>query len=583
MQRRDYPFPEQAAILLAMALLLCLCADWGLPSRQSLALLTHDAPLSGQQKQDLTSQREEFYSRLDASRQAQAHGIVSRLAAREGLALGEWGDAPEGEMTPAQKITAFRAYLLGSMASDERGTYRALSRIKPAAWDFDPKFYVYGGAYLYPAGALIYLGELTGLINVSRDLARYLEHPEHMARVHLAGRGLNIAAFLGVLVLLSLWGRGLGSRALGSLAMLAWALSPLPWWDALSSKPHVYAAFWSLLGLFLLDGYSRDGRKRRVWLAGAALGMAMGSSLPAAALALAFPVFLYKPGGVWPWLRLCLAGWLSMLALFFLTNPYAVLSHQVYLLTVAEHLFGKGWGYGVFNFNNLKGYFSLLTLRDFAFPFMLLALPALIWQALRRDSPLRKLALVLVLLLPLWSLTVSSVGIGMFLAAPLCVLAGWAMQNIFLRKTWAPPAMRTALLALCLLPGLVSLPVQVWAAASAKQPHASLSQWLEAEDAPPEASIGLFEPPDPTRLPAFPFINRHIFIIKKWREGDVPPDLVLVNQWEMEHYWPGHQLRPLYEEAGWAGSPPWPDFIKNIVMFLPERTRNHIRVYRRKP
>ncbi|KMY68735.1 hypothetical protein AAU61_03745 [Desulfocarbo indianensis] len=583
MQRRAYPYPEQAAILLIMALLLCLCADWGLPGRQSLALLTHDAPLSGQQKRDLTSQREEFYDRLDASRRAQADNMVSRLAARKGVSLGEWGEVPESEMTPAQKITAFRAYLLGSMASDERGTYRALSRINPAAWDFDPKFYVYGGAYLYPAGALIYLGKLTGLIQVSRDLAWYLDHPEHMARIHLAGRGLNIAAFLGVLVLLALWGRRLGSRALGTLAMLAWALSPLPWWDALASKPHVYAAFWGLGGLFLLDGHARHGRKWRVWLAGAALGMAMGSSLPAAVLALAFPVFLYRPGGAWPWLRLCLAGWLAMLALFFLTNPYAILSHQVYLLTLVEHLFGKGWGYGVFNFNNLRDYFFLLALRDFAFPFMLVALPALIWQAFRPAAPLRRLALLLALLLPVWSLTVSSVGIGAFLTAPLCVLAGWAMRDIFLGKAWAPPALRGALLALCLLPGLVSLPAQVWAAVAAKEPHASLSQQLEAGGLPPEASIGLFEPPDSVRLPPFPFINRRIVIIKNWREEEAPPDLVLVNQRELEHHWPGHPLKPLYEEAGWAGSPPWPDFVKNIVSFLPERTRNHILIFRRKP
>ncbi len=583
MTKRPFLYPEQYLILLVMAVLLCWGAGWGLVSRQRVELLTHGLELSAQQKQALTQGREKFYERLDSIRRRQAEGITRRLVEGGRIELGEWGELPGRELDPALKITALRAYLLGSEAMDERYTYRALANINPAALDLDPKSYIYGGAYLYPVGALIYLGKLTGLIQVSRDLAWYLDHPGQMARLYLVGRGVNLAAFLGVLLVLALWGRRLGSRAAGSLAMLAWALSWLPWWETLVSKPHTYAAFWSLLGLYLLDGYARQPRARRLWLGAAALGMAMGSSLPAAILALALPVFLYEPGRGWGWLGRCLGGWLVMAAVFAVTNPYAFLSYQVYLLTMAEHLLGGGWDYGTVAWGKPLAYLRDMGLRFFAFPLGLAGLVGVVVEALRRQSPLKRLARLLLVLLALWSFTVAAGRISLFLAGPLCLLAGWLLSRLVVAGSWAPAGVRAVVLGLVLVPGLVGLAVQAKAALAGETWYGPTKAWLESGGLAPGVSVGVYEQPDPTRLPPFPFLNRRVVILKQWQPGQEPPEVVIVNQGELSRLWPYHPLSPRYEPVAELGRPPFcPPWLGYFLVACPERASSYARAFRLK-
>ena len=582
MSIRAVLYPEQAAIVLIMAILLFSSSGWGLVDSQRIELLTHGMEFSSQQKAALTAERDQFYERLDSSRQKQADDIAQRLVEGGHIEVGEWGQLPDDQLSQSLKTTAFRAYLLGSTAMDERNAYRALSRIKPSSLDFDPKFYRYGGSYLYLVGGLIYLGKITGLIQVSHDLAWYLDHPSHMARLYLVGRGVNIAAFLAILVLLALWSRRLGSRAIGFLAMMTWSLAWLVWWETLVSKPHMYATFWSLWSLFLLDAWLKDKRAWRLWLAGAALGMSIGASLPTAVLALAFPVFTYEPGKGWTWLKLSLLGWLVAIGVFFLTNPYAVIKYELYLLTAVEHGGGGGWDWVTATWEKPLAYFKKLTLDYFPFPLMMIGLAAVLVIAFRRQGPLIRLARLLAVLLLAWSLTVASPRLSIFLLAPVCLFAGLALDQMLLSNRRVPTWAARIAIILLLLPGMVSLAIQAKAALSGNLWHQSAKAWLESGGLASNSSVGVYEPPDPTRLPPFPFLNRPVVMLDKWKPDQDQPDVLVLNQKEYQRLWPRHQLYQRYEPHTRLGQVPCPAWLNSLMVRCPQHAYTNAMVLKRK-
>jgi hypothetical protein len=569
MVKRAFLYPEQIAVIIIMAVLLVISASWGLMDSKRMELLTYGIKLDDQQKAALTQERDQFYNRLEAIRHNQAAHILQNLVEGKRIELGEWSQVPDKRMSPHLKITAVRSYLLSGTAPDERATFRALSRIRPSSLDFDPEFYIYGGAYLYPLGGLIYATKIFGLIHISQSLAWYLDHPTQLARLYLTGRILSIASFLAILVLLAVWSRRLESRLAGFVAMLSWSLSWLPWWEALISKPHMYVAFWSLWLLFILDGWREDRRAWRIWLAGAALGMAMGASLPAAIFALAFPFLVWKPGKVWAWLGPCLLGWAVAAAVFLVTNPYAVINHEVYMLTTVEHLSGGGWNYGAVAWDKPLVFFKLLTLDSFAFPLMIVGLIGVLLAALRGQSPLTRLARLMTVVLVIWSLTVASDRIGLFLTAPLCLFIGWALDRFLLRRWRAPAWLASAILVLLFLPGLVSLAVQSRAALSGDLWYPPTKAWLNAGGLPPQVSIGVYAPPDPTRFPPFPFIDRQIIMLDKWKPGQEAPGVIMLREKAYQGKWQRHPLNQRYQITARLGSLPCPGWLDYFMVRCP--------------
>ena len=90
--------------------------------------------------------------------------------------------------TDAQRAEIVRRFRLYSCQPDEMITFRSLSRMKPGSGDFDPRFYQYGGLWVYPVGALLKAGSLFGIVTLRGDLAYYLDHPEQFARFYIVAR-----------------------------------------------------------------------------------------------------------------------------------------------------------------------------------------------------------------------------------------------------------------------------------------------------------------------------------------------------------------------------------------------------------
>ncbi len=549
-----------------MGLVLAACLSWGLPDRRLSRLLTLGGGPTPQQRRLLSQQRRSFYQRLESRRRSQARNLPARLLRGERPSLGEGGRRPGLVYEQADKLTALRAYILGSAALDERKTYRALSRMRPAAGDLDPKLYLYGGAYLYPTGALIFLMKTLGLVRITPELAYYLDHPRDMARLYLAGRSLNLAAYLGIMLILALWAGRLGGRLAADLALAAFCCSSLPFWQALVSKPHLYAAFWSLWGLYLLFRYQEEPRPRLLWGAVIALGLAAGSSLPAAVMVLALPVMLYRPGEAKGWLLTCLAAALGVGLVFLLSNPYVLTSYREYLLALVEHGSGSGGGYGYArgSLAKLLAFFGPVVRSDYAFPLVLVGLGGLVWALASQRGLLRRLAGLSLALALLVSAFIPVPRITIFLAPLFCLFAGVTASRLLPRAR----AGRALVLAILLLPGLAVQGLNLDEALHHDAWYGPLRQWLEQTPLTSSRTIAIYGSLDPTNLPPFPFLAPRLLDLKKLGSHRPLPDYVMLGMrggprqwWRQRSYRRYYRLvcragyRPLWNWLAWLRPP----------------------------
>jgi hypothetical protein len=239
------------------------------------------------------------------------------------------------------------------------------------------------------------------------------------------------------------------------------------------------------------------------------------------------------------------------------------------MLTTVEHLSSHGWNYGTVAWGQPQTFLKLLTLKNFAFPLMIVALIGVLLAALRSQGPLTRLARLMVAVLVIWSLTVASDRIGLFLIAPLCLFTGWALDQLLLRRWRAPVWLTSAFLVLLLLPGLVSLTVQARAALSSDLWYPPTKAWLDSGGLAHQASIGLYEPPDPTRLPPFPFLDRQVIMLDKWEPSQEAPKVIMLREEAYQRKWQRHPLNQRYQITARLGTVPYAGWLDYFLVRFP--------------
>lgn len=237
---------------------------WGLPDRSRDELLFGGAP-------PWPAERYRAAEAL-AERQARSAGAdtdLNPLTERDQIASLTTDEADRAEL--------LRRYRLFSRQPDEMITFMALQRMRPRAWDFDPKLYQYGGGFIYPVGASLRVTALLGFVELRSDAGFYLEHPEEFGRFYLVARFLVLLT--GGLLLVAVWklAERCGAGPLGGFAAaLLLAATPVLLSGALEAKPHVPSAcllVWATLSA--LD-YLRDGRRWAILRMGLQSGYAFG-------------------------------------------------------------------------------------------------------------------------------------------------------------------------------------------------------------------------------------------------------------------------------------------------------------------
>lgn len=559
------------------ALLLLACSFWGLPDAARVAIITGGHPPGPEQIAAINASRQrhlEWESRHGAE-------AARRLAAGEELREGLPRWDPEVRLGREEGLITLRAYLLGSAAMDERHIYHALSRMDPARLQLDPGFYVYGGAFVYPVGAALYAGKLLGLIDITSDLGHYFKHPEHLARMYLAGRWLSVAGYLGVMLVLGLWAARLAGPGAAGLAMAAWALSSLPFWMALVTKPHTWAAAWGLLALYLLYRRGDEGfRPGRIWLSGACLGLAMGSTVTSGFLGLVFPILLYDRRQPWAWLGQSLLAGLAALVMFLVTNPYAILNFYGYVSQWMLEINTEDASRG--SLVNCLNFWRNLLVGDLAFPIILLGPAYLLARLWRGPEDQRRLAWAVLVLGLVLGGVFGHRRVALVLGSLLCLLTGLALDRWLLQAAWAPVWLRRGLLGLLLLPGLAAQGLAAYHALADQAWLAPTQDWLAKARPALEQGVGVFGLPDPTNQPPLPWASCALVNLRGLDPAAPTPRYVLLGNGGADRQeWAEHPLQPRYRLAaklGWRNSYDWLTAIR-----LPSEARTAGWVYERAP
>jgi hypothetical protein len=242
--------------------------------------------------------------------------------------------------TDAKRADIVRRFRLYTYQPDEMINLRALSQMRPARGELDPRLYQYGGLWFYPAGALLKASELVGYATLRPDLAFYLDNPDAIARIYTVLRAMSGLWVLGGVAAMFVLGRQSGLSPLVCVALatsFAWMPGVVVFGH--EAKPHVAGVvlvLWSVAcGVWAI----RSGRWWRYLLCAVAAGAACGTVVSMAP-ALLIPITLAIVGRREPLVRrLLFAGLLALVfaATYAACNPY-VLKH---LLTNPALLSGQ--------------------------------------------------------------------------------------------------------------------------------------------------------------------------------------------------------------------------------------------------
>jgi hypothetical protein len=303
------------AILMIVAAAMFLAGiGWGLPSRDADPYLFGDHPVwSGSQIMRFAGER-----RDDPNLGANVPQHL--LAGRDKiLVLNE---------TDEQRAEIVRRYRLYSYQPDENTLLMAIARMKPAKGDFDPKFYQYGGLFVYPVGLALKVAGLLHLIDLRGDVAWYIDHPDAFGRFYVVAR-LTAALWgvVGVWAVFWIARRLSGATWAAAFASLCYVFLPVVINGAHEAKPHLPGAVLMLCAVIAASRYVETGRRKQALVAGALCGAAFATVLSAALVFIVLPVMAFLRPGTWRArvVTMILAGVMGA-GVYVATNPYVAIN-----------------------------------------------------------------------------------------------------------------------------------------------------------------------------------------------------------------------------------------------------------------
>jgi hypothetical protein len=533
---------EQWVIVIVVFAAVLSGITWGLPDAKRMNLLLAGTSLSRDRIDRLNRLRDEFSS---VRARAESLAVESYFEGRGISHERKPGTERKLIFTEKDRLAALRLFILSSSAVDEMHVPQCLARMNPSKLDFDPKSYVYGGAFLYPVGAAVFMLKVAGLLHVTNDFSYYVNHPSEVALLYIPGRIFNLVALVLTIVLLGLMGNSLAGRFSGTLAMLAYACSSLVLNYSVVEKPHIYAAFWSFLALFCLYRHLEDKRMRSLVISIAAAGMAVGSSLPAGVIAIMYPIMFLTRSDCGRGIKKSLLAFTGMAVMFLFTNPYAVLSYKEFLFNIVYRGRGDEAHYLQINLDGLAYYLKETVSRAYAFPVSAFGLLGAVVMAVAGNGFVRRLAVMTLLLLLLIGASLGQTRISLFMGPVLCLFSGIALSTGTARL--ARP-LRLGIMFILFIPGIGFSLLFARDTVFPNQWYKPTVEWIKTASIGAGTTIGVMSLPAPTDVPPFPFLDATLIDMNEDEDDSLEPKYVLVGNFSERtlRAWDRHPLRSRY-------------------------------------
>lgn len=403
------------------------------------------------------------------------------------------------EITAAKSIfNSMRSYLIRSYGADEQRAIIALSRIRPWEKKFDPRFYEYGGVYLYPMGLFFYgLSKLNWLI-LKPDISFYLSNPWEMGRMFVCGRIFGAAgALLSVLVFFLLCGELFTDKRIVCSLTLLYGVAPgiVLWSHYL--KPFSYGMLWFLLSLFAAVRFYKTEKSGWLYVAAAVAGLSFGTLLSYGYVYWSVVLFVLFSGRGYKWkLKNLLLTFLIFLSVFLVTNPYTLLSYRGFL---QELSYLRGYWHSSMSIN-LPVCFVGNTLRyGMGTMLWIVALTGTAGSLVYRSGKIDRLFFLLLLpgFLYFAFTTAQWVHYSIFLYPLFIISCGFFLERLDSKKAVTAVLFVAGIYTVLYSGSYVRL-------LGERNTRTTAGEWVN-EEIPRGSSIGLLEAPSPWRTPPFSF------------------------------------------------------------------------------
>ncbi|MGC4032269.1 MAG: hypothetical protein QM754_11165 [Tepidisphaeraceae bacterium] len=496
-----------------VAALVLVGIDWGLPAAETAAPLFGDRPA------------------WDG--QALAQFDADRVNAGVGADVDRDPVQKTAEPVPLNPDDAARAgivrrFKLFSHQPDEMITFMALQQMNPAAREFDPRLYQYGGAWIYPVGGLLKAAGQIGWIDLKADKAFYYDNPAAFGKFYVVARLYTLAGYVLLITTVGmiLW-RLTKDDAVSGVGAAVVGLLPVVFAMGHEAKPHIAGCAWVLMTALAAARWVRSGAWRDALLTGLFTGLAGGTVLSAGIVAvipmtmvlLRRETFSLRPDGVGRRIGTLVVVGVVAMVVFAVTNPYVIL-HAVHRDPVLTSNLGNTQAmYRVGDIEDLFRDGALRLLDALSWPMAALAGVAFFMAITRqqRVSPLGILLTVptLLVLIQFFAFAAGKPGeyarFALLPTATLGMLGVWALSTI--RVAWLRRL------------GLIATPVAVLAAgtwpyiaafAADVGPRNTRVKVAEAIEALPAGTLDLWAEPAPYATPAID--------LWKWNLRLLPPN-----------------------------------------------------------
>ena len=288
-----------AVIIFCLAAILVLCGMWwGLPGEQ--------------------------VKRLAFGSDANVQQVVSRISGE--VVQNSW-EISKAENDP-RKLSRDVFNSIRSFHPDEQTTLKSISNMRPAAGDFNPRFFLYPTFYFYLVAATLAVGKITGLLKITSDISFYFFHPGEMGKLYLAARLVTgLFSVLGIVLVYRI-GRRMISRRAGILAATILAVTPLYLVNSHFATTDITMVFFVILTLYFCSLFWEKGGYGWIYAASAAAGLAASTKYPGVAVWLLIPgALLLRRTVSWKmFVLIVVTGFLVMTGAFVAGSPYAVLA-----------------------------------------------------------------------------------------------------------------------------------------------------------------------------------------------------------------------------------------------------------------
>lgn len=294
--------------------------------------------------------------------------------------------------TTDRGLLRFKLY---SIDADEMVNVMALARINPGQRAFDPHFYMYGGAYLYPLGALYAALIKLGVLD-QPTLQNLLTNPDLVDQVYIIGRLFVLGNVLASGLVLYRTARLFLAALPATLALLIYLAAPLTLTQSITMKPHWYGLLPATIALYFIS--KLFVAKQWSWRSDLALGLAVGWAVGSATT--------YAPFAALLWLALVYARVqklvptrplitipLIALATFAITNPFIFLNYPAWQRETAEL---AGWYQAQFNPKYLWLFIRNSLVPGLGIAGLVAAGVAVYDSIYQKSQPLRLIALALI-------------------------------------------------------------------------------------------------------------------------------------------------------------------------------------------